>query len=476
MRSAQEEIDRVIGKDQIAFEHMSKLPYITACLRETLRLWPTAPIFGVRPRSDDDKDFPMFIGKEQYQINKGDGIAIQLPKVHRDPAVYGEDANEFRPERMLDENFNKLPPNSWKPFGNGSRACIGRAFAWQEAHLIVAMILQNFTMKADNPSYVMEIKSTLTIKPSGFTMHATPRDGLDPITLERRLWGGKELKKSDAKDKRVEEASQKSKKPMTILYGSNTGTCEALAQALANSASGRGYKPAVKSMDAGIDDVSPNQPVVVITASYEGEPPDNACHFVDWLKSLQQTPLKDTKFAVFGAGNRDWVSTFHKIPKLCDQLLSERGGQRITDFGSTDVADAHMFDDFDTWMDNSFWPGMSKIYGEVQDASDASFGLDVELTSGARAADLRHEVREGLVLENRLLTAKGEPEKRHIEIQLPSGMDYKAGDYLAVLPVNPDLVVKQVMARFHIPWDARIIIKEGQHTPLPTGKEMEVYT
>lgn len=52
---------------------------------------------------------------------KGEFVNAFLPKLHLDPAVY-EDPLTFKPERMLDENFNKLPRNSWKPFGNGVRA------------------------------------------------------------------------------------------------------------------------------------------------------------------------------------------------------------------------------------------------------------------------------------------------------------------------------------------------------------------
>lgn len=52
-----------------------------------------------------------------------------LGMCHRDPAAYGEDAKDFRPERMLDDNLANLPPNAWKSFGNGKRACIGKGFA-----------------------------------------------------------------------------------------------------------------------------------------------------------------------------------------------------------------------------------------------------------------------------------------------------------------------------------------------------------
>ena len=54
-------------------------------------------------------------------------------------------------------------------------------------------------------------------------------------------------------------------------------------------------------------------------------------------------------------------------------------------------------------------------------------------------------------------------------------MTYKAGDYLAVLPLNHGKVVKRVMSRFSVPWDAMIKIPEGQNTMLPTGREMSAY-
>lgn len=109
-RKAQDEVDRVIGKNSIEAQHVTQLPYITACLREALRLQPTAPAFSVGPKSEQGE-----VVGGKYFVEPGEPIGCLLHAVHRDPAVYGEDAEAFRPERMLDENFNKLPPNSWKP-------------------------------------------------------------------------------------------------------------------------------------------------------------------------------------------------------------------------------------------------------------------------------------------------------------------------------------------------------------------------
>ena len=284
-------------------DHMSKLPYIEACLRETLRLTPTAPAFTLQPRPDSTEDHEILGGK--YQVQKGQAIIALLPQIHRDPAVYGADADSFKPERMLDEPFSKLPPNSWKPFGNGMRGCIGRPFAWQEAILTTALLLQNFNFRFDDPSYQLQIKQTLTIKPKDFFMHATLRDHIDLVYLEKMLHVPASKGESSAKDRKIEaSASGKPKKPMTILYGSNAGTCEALAQNLARVAASRGYHAQVDPLDSAVDKVQKGEPIVLISSSYEGQPPDNAAPFVEWLQNLGPKKLEGVKYAVFGCGNR----------------------------------------------------------------------------------------------------------------------------------------------------------------------------
>ena len=245
---------------------MSQLPYIEACLRETLRLTPTAPAFTVTPRSDLGKDHEKLARK--YAVRKGQPIVAWLPQIHRDPAVYGDDADLFKPERMLDEPFSKLPPNSWKPFGNGMRGCIGRAFAWQEALLTTALLLQKFNFRFDDPSYQLQIKQTLTIKPKDFFMHATLRDPINLVYLEKTLHDPAPLGKHWKNDRNIDDSvSGKSKTPMSILYGSNAGTCEALAQNLARAATSRGYYAQVGSLDSAVDKVPKDRPVVLITSS-----------------------------------------------------------------------------------------------------------------------------------------------------------------------------------------------------------------
>ena len=135
-------------------------------------------------------------------------------------------------------------------------------------------------------------------------MYARLREGIDPITLEQGIWGGQ--KHVSNKDKKIEEiaSSGPAKKPMTILYGSNTGTCESLAQTLASGASGRGYNASVKTMDSSSGKIPKDQPVVVVTASYEGQPTDNAVYFMEWLQGLEGSQLQGVKYTVFGCGHR----------------------------------------------------------------------------------------------------------------------------------------------------------------------------
>ena len=278
-------------------------------------------------------------------------MVVLLSQLHRDPSVFGPDADLFRPERMYGENFTKLPPNSWKPFGSGARACIGRPFAWQEAILALAMILQNFNIRFDDPSYQLHVKETLTVKPADLFIKVSLRDGIDPVYLEKQLFSSTPIPSVQSKQQGKQQFVL-SGKPMSILYGSNSGTCEGLSQTLAGAAASHGYQAKVQPLDSAVERFPTDEPVVLITASYEGQPPDNAAQFVQWLKTVDASKVKNSQFAVFGCGHHDWVSTFQKIPKLLESTLTEKGATAIVRRGETDVALGKIFDDFDEWQDN----------------------------------------------------------------------------------------------------------------------------
>ena len=114
LKISQQEVDQVLGTDRMTAEHLSKLPYISAIIRETLRLHPTAPAFTVTPQSENPTDYPMYIGNQRCRVERGNKFTLYLSQIQRDPAVYGADADDFKPERMLDENFRKLPRKARK--------------------------------------------------------------------------------------------------------------------------------------------------------------------------------------------------------------------------------------------------------------------------------------------------------------------------------------------------------------------------
>jgi len=171
----------------------------------------------------------------------------------------------------------------------------------------------------------------------------------------------------------------------------------------------------------------------------------------------------------------DWQATFQKIPKLTDELFEKHGGKRLAARGYADAANNDIFNDFDKWMDQKLWPAIATEFGADDGDHLDVHGLDIEISTNTRSSDLRHDVSEAIVKDVQVLTAPGEPQKRHIELQLPTDMTYRAGDYLAVLPLNHSKIVKRVMNRFSLPWDAKINIKEGQNTILPTGRDMSVF-
>lgn len=251
----------------------------------------------------------MLIGNGKYRIGGKDVAMLGIAALHRDPEVWGADANDFKPERMLNGGFEALPPNSWKPFGNGMRSCIGRGFAWQEATMAVALILQRFQVEMAEPSYEMKIRQTLTIKPVGWHIKVRLRPGKNIYTgLLSETATAKEVS-SPAVNRQPGQASasDSGRLPMTIFCSSNQGTCHTFAENLQGEAARHGFTASVATLGSATEQVPTDRPVVFITPSYEGQPPDNGRKFVAWLESIEakKDALLSVQYAVFSYGNPD---------------------------------------------------------------------------------------------------------------------------------------------------------------------------
>ncbi|KAF8998906.1 cytochrome P450 oxidoreductase OrdA-like protein [Hymenopellis radicata] len=439
MRKVRAEVDEVLQGRRIEVEDFDKLPYLVAVMRESLRLCPAAPARGAAAKEDTT------IGNGKYFVKAGVPLVIQQWVMQRDPKVWGDDAQEFRPERMLDGKFEALPANAWQPFGYGMRGCIGRPFAWQEIILVLVSMIQKFDISFADPSYTLQIQQTMTLKPKNLRIRARLRTDGPRLSASSAL-NVKRMYDSPAPSvKGSIPTPGDAKATLYVLYGSNTGTSESFSQRIAGEAVSYGFAAKIGTLDSITGHLPTDGPVVIVTASFEGrcQPADNAARFVDWISHLEGQQLAGVKYTVFGCGNSEWVQTYQRIPKLCDSLIEEHGGERLLSRGEGDASQGQFFQIFDEY-EGKLWETLSTVLDDGDE----------------RAETLRQpDTAMGRLVENKLLTPPGHPAKRHLEFELPAGMSFNAGDYLAILPHNP---IRD------------IFISGDSPTSLPVGKKVSL--
>ncbi|MFJ8079216.1 cytochrome P450 [Streptomyces sp. NPDC096205] len=165
---ARAEVDRVWGDAQTpGYEQVAKLRYVRRVLDESLRLWPTAPAFAREARTDT-------VLAGTHPMRRGAWALVLTASLHRDPQAWGPDAERFDPDRFDAAAVRARPPHTFKPFGTGARACIGRQFALHEATLVLGLLLRRYELVPD-PGYRLRVAERLTLMPEGLRLRLRRR-------------------------------------------------------------------------------------------------------------------------------------------------------------------------------------------------------------------------------------------------------------------------------------------------------------
>ena len=473
LKRAYAEVDEVLGADITTpptLAQLGRLPYIRQVLNEALRLYPTAPAFTVMPLEDTTL-------AGVYPLKAGQPILILIGGLHRDEKAWGDNPDLFDPDRFAPDVAALRLPNAFKPFGNGQRACIGSQFALQESILAIGMALQRFKF-IDHTNYQLDVKETLTLKPDDFRLRLKKRTDQD---RKLNVQTGPEID-DRPKVKDVANLTSDHATPLLILHGSNMGSAQHIAARLAEEGESVGFVVSSGSLDEYTNRLPSDGAVLLITGSYNGTPTDDAKTFMAWLESTEQS-LSHVRYGVFGVGNRDWATTYQRVPRLIEQRLETLGAECVVARGEAD-ARGDFFGDIDSYA-KTVWPELAVSLGLTVaapvDRGDR-FTVDLLTDNDRDTVFLQHHSLTPMTVtvNDEMVDTRVDYglSKRHISVNLPEGVNYKTGDHLLVMPRNPAVNVERAAVRFGlgIQQRLRLSLKHGSAGAIPINSDITVNT
>ncbi|XP_021748108.1 cytochrome P450 704C1-like [Chenopodium quinoa] len=143
-------------------ESLERMQYLHAALTETLRLYPAVPVDSKMCFSDDTLP-------DGYSVNKRDTVAYQPYAMGRMSFIWGDDAEDFRPERWLSEDgvFQPESPFKFTAFQAGPRICLGKEFAYRQMKIFSAVLLSSFIFKLSNENSTVNYRTMINLHIDG---------------------------------------------------------------------------------------------------------------------------------------------------------------------------------------------------------------------------------------------------------------------------------------------------------------------
>ncbi|MDG2345834.1 MAG: assimilatory sulfite reductase (NADPH) flavoprotein subunit [Opitutae bacterium] len=243
---------------------------------------------------------------------------------------------------------------------------------------------------------------------------------------------------------------------LTVLFGSESGNSEGLADQTVKTATKSGFKAKAVSMA----DINPaklkgiENLLVIVSTWGEGDPPENSVDFVSILMSDKAPQLSGTRFSVLSLGDTSYEH-FCKTGIDVDARLEALGAQRIYDRKDCDV---DFDDDYTAWSTGAL-AALSALVTVAPAASPSSAAPVTATVKYSRKNPFPSELNERVLLNGRG-SAK---ETIHLEFNLEgSGLTYEAGDALAVIPHNAQDVVDAILGATQLDGSSIVTLKDGE--------------
>ena len=249
------------------------------------------------------------------------------------------------------------------------------------------------------------------------------------------------------------------KRAITLLYGSETGNAQGLAEIFEERLSNIGNDVTLKSMDDfKPKDLKKVEDLFIVTATHgEGDPPDNAVELHEYIHGRKAPKLDGVRFSVLALGDQTY-EFFCQTGKDFDNRLVELGAERIYDRVDCDV---DYDEDAEKWMAN-----VINAIDSTPAGTDSEQVVSESIKSAKEKKYSKSNPYEAEVLTNINLNGRGSnKETRHIELLLDNfGEEYEPGDCIVVLPQNDPALVDLLVSTLVWSPDTQVLINEDGDT------------
>lgn len=243
-----------------------------------------------------------------------------------------------------------------------------------------------------------------------------------------------------------EPTIQPEKRAITLLYGSETGNAQGLAEIFEERLSNIGHNVTLKAMDEFKPKNLKNvEDLFIITSTQgEGDPPDNAAELHEFIHGRKAPKLEGVRFSVLALGDQTY-EFFCQTGRDFDKKLEELGAERLYERVDCDV---DYEEDAEKWMAN-----VINTIDSVPEGTQSEQVVSESIKSAKEKKYSKANPYQAEVLENINLNGRGSnKETRHIEFLLDNfGEEYEVGDCLVVLPQNDPALVELLMST--LGWD-----------------------